>query len=53
MAALGILQATDDPNMKLVGLPLSINGVRPPLRTTVPELGADNEKISGNDTEEI
>ena len=41
--ALGILQETGDEAMKLVGLPLSFDGERPPLRNLAPRLGADNE----------
>ena len=34
--AVGMLQETGDPNMKLMGLPLSFDGVRPPLRNLAP-----------------
>ncbi len=37
--ALGMVQETGDPNMKLIGLPLSFDGVRPPLRNLAPGLG--------------
>ncbi len=39
-AALGIAQDTGDPVMRLFGLPLSFDGLRPPLRNVAPALGA-------------
>ena len=42
-AALGIAQQTEDPAMKLIGLPLSFDGVRPPLRNLAPALGTHKE----------
>jgi len=42
--ALEIAQATADASMKLIGLPLSFDGCRPPLRRLAPPLGADNEE---------
>lgn len=39
--ALNIIQETGDPDMKLVGLPLSFDGERPPLRNLAPKLGED------------
>ncbi len=38
LEALGMLQDTDDPDMKLLGLPLSFDGERPPLRNVCPPL---------------
>jgi crotonobetainyl-CoA:carnitine CoA-transferase CaiB-like acyl-CoA transferase len=43
-AALGIAQDTGDENMKSIGLPISLDGERPPLRNIAPDLGADNDK---------
>ena len=40
---LGMAQEMPDPKMKLLGLPLSFDGERPPLRNIAPELGADND----------
>jgi len=34
--AMGMVQETDDPTMKLMGLPLSFDGERPPLRNLAP-----------------
>lgn len=41
--ALGMMQATGIEGMKLAGLPFSTDGVRAPLRSLAPELGADDE----------
>ena len=41
--ALGILQTALDERLRLVGLPLSFDGVRPPLRMPPPKLGEHNE----------
>jgi crotonobetainyl-CoA:carnitine CoA-transferase CaiB-like acyl-CoA transferase len=46
--ALEILQPTPDGKMSLIGLPLSFDGVRPPLRRSPPALGADTEAILGD-----
>lgn len=45
--ALGIVQASPDGSMSLVGLPVSFNGTRPPLRMNPPALGADNDLVLG------
>ena len=45
--ALGIVQASPDGSMALVGLPVSFNGTRPPLRMNPPALGADNDRVLG------
>jgi crotonobetainyl-CoA:carnitine CoA-transferase CaiB-like acyl-CoA transferase len=42
-AALEIAQETGDDQMKLLGLPFSFDGARPPLRSLAPALGADND----------
>jgi crotonobetainyl-CoA:carnitine CoA-transferase CaiB-like acyl-CoA transferase len=42
-AALDIAQETGDESMKLIGLPISFDGERPPLRNLAPRLGADND----------
>ena len=44
-AALGIIQRVPDLEMQLLGLPLSFNGVRPPLRRRAPEPGEHNHQI--------
>ena len=44
--ALGMLQNLDD-GINLMGIPLSFNGVRPPLRHYAPSLGEHNEMIKG------
>ncbi|GAA4333285.1 CoA transferase [Pigmentiphaga soli] len=43
--ALGMLQRTPDGSVSLMGLPVSFDGVRPPLRKAPPELGADTHLI--------
>lgn len=49
-AALGLAQtAPDDPNVKSIGLPLSLNGTRPPMRKSPPSLGRDNKAVFGRD----
>jgi crotonobetainyl-CoA:carnitine CoA-transferase CaiB-like acyl-CoA transferase len=45
--ALEILQTTPDGKMSLVGLPLSFDGRRPPLRRGPPALGADTAIVLG------
>jgi crotonobetainyl-CoA:carnitine CoA-transferase CaiB-like acyl-CoA transferase len=46
--ALGMLQKTPDGAMELMGLPLSFDGVRPPLRKGPAILGADTARILGD-----
>ena len=41
--ALGIVQESVEHAMKLVGLPIQFNGLRPPLKNEAPSLGADND----------
>jgi crotonobetainyl-CoA:carnitine CoA-transferase CaiB-like acyl-CoA transferase len=48
--ALDIIQETDDGKYKLIGMPLSFNGVRPPQHTGSPELGEHNDEIFGDDS---
>jgi crotonobetainyl-CoA:carnitine CoA-transferase CaiB-like acyl-CoA transferase len=49
-AALGLAQQSpDDPSLRLIGLPLSMNGTRPPMRNSPPELGRDNKTVFGRD----
>ncbi len=44
-AALGMLQKTPDGRMDILGLPMSFDGQRPPMRNAAPTLGADNDAI--------
>jgi crotonobetainyl-CoA:carnitine CoA-transferase CaiB-like acyl-CoA transferase len=44
-AALGMLQQSADGKFNLMGLPISFDGVRPALRSSAPELGADTEEV--------
>lgn len=44
--ALGIIQQAPDVDMRLVGLPLSFDGRRPPLRRVAPNLGEHNDDIA-------
>ena len=48
--ALDIIQETDDGRYKLIGMPLSFNGVRPPQHTGSPELGEHNDELFGDDS---
>ena len=43
--ALGIFQDVPGADLKVVGLPVSFDGVRPPVRSRAPELGQDNERF--------
>ena len=43
--ALGMVQTAPGTDMKLLGLPVSFNGERPPLRNAPPALGADTSEI--------
>jgi crotonobetainyl-CoA:carnitine CoA-transferase CaiB-like acyl-CoA transferase len=45
--ALEMLQEAPDGSMQLLGLPVSFDGKRPPLRKKPPALGEDNELILG------
>ncbi len=47
--ALGILQTPPGSELKLLGLPLSFNGVRPALRHRAPYLGEHNPQVFGTD----
>lgn len=49
-AALGIAQpAPDDPDLRLIGLPVSLDGARPPMRKSPPSLGRDNQAVFGRE----
>ncbi len=48
--ALGMIQSAPDNGMKLMGLPLSFNGERPPLRNSPPALGVNTPVILGDDS---
>jgi crotonobetainyl-CoA:carnitine CoA-transferase CaiB-like acyl-CoA transferase len=50
--ALDILQTTPDGKMSLMGLPVSFDGQRPPLRYGPPALGADTGLILGKPGED-
>jgi crotonobetainyl-CoA:carnitine CoA-transferase CaiB-like acyl-CoA transferase len=45
--ALGMFQQAPQGDISLMGLPLSFDGTRPPLRKTPPELGADTDLVLG------
>ena len=45
--AIGILQSLPGHDTKIVGIPLSFDGKRPPLRSYSPELGEHNAEIKG------
>ena len=46
--ALDIIQETEDGQFKLMGMPLSFDGVRPPQPNGAPELGAHNDDVFGD-----
>ncbi|MFO1195409.1 MAG: CoA transferase [Burkholderiaceae bacterium] len=43
--AIGMLQDVPDGNLRVVGLPLSFDGVRPPVLRRAPRIGEDNERF--------
>ena len=47
-AALGVMQTTPDVGIEFVGLPVSFNGERPPLRARAPRLGEHNDAVKGS-----
>jgi crotonobetainyl-CoA:carnitine CoA-transferase CaiB-like acyl-CoA transferase len=46
-AALGIIQRRPDSDLRLVGLPLSFDGKRPPFAKAAPQPGEDNARVLG------
>jgi crotonobetainyl-CoA:carnitine CoA-transferase CaiB-like acyl-CoA transferase len=50
--AVGMLQQAPGDHPALVGLPLQFDGVRPPLRSLPPELGAQTDRVLGTATKE-
>ncbi len=46
-AALEIIQASPDGVLKLVGMPLSFDGARPPFERRAPALGEHNDEVLG------
>jgi crotonobetainyl-CoA:carnitine CoA-transferase CaiB-like acyl-CoA transferase len=47
-AALGMLQPGPEIELNLIGLPLSFDGQRPPIRTRAPRLGEHNAAVTGD-----
>jgi crotonobetainyl-CoA:carnitine CoA-transferase CaiB-like acyl-CoA transferase len=45
--AVGMVQDAPDGHFPMVGVPLQFDGVRPPLRTLPPALGAQTELVLG------
>jgi crotonobetainyl-CoA:carnitine CoA-transferase CaiB-like acyl-CoA transferase len=45
--ALGMLQPAPDGGLSLMGLPISFNGERPPLRSSAPKLGEATTVVLG------
>jgi crotonobetainyl-CoA:carnitine CoA-transferase CaiB-like acyl-CoA transferase len=43
--ALGLMQDVPDSAMKFIGLPISFDGTRPPIRSRPPRLGEHTEQI--------
>ena len=43
--AVGMLQQAPDSDMRLMGVPVSFNGTRPPFLHSPPELGADTDAV--------
>ncbi len=48
-AALGIIQETANSALRLIGMPLSFDGTRPPFRRRAPKLGEHNGEILGQE----
>ena len=46
-AATGMIQPVPGLDLELMGLPVSFNGVRPPIRRRAPDLGEHNDEILG------
>ena len=46
--SLGIIQQDGEGNPKLMGMPLSFDGERPPLSRYAPSLGEHNDDIKGD-----
>ena len=44
-AALGMMQKTPDGRMDILGMPMSFDGKRPPMRNAAPALGADTDDV--------
>jgi formyl-CoA transferase len=44
-AALGMLQPVPEIDLDLMSLPLSLDGVRPSIRTRAPKLGQHNDAL--------
>jgi crotonobetainyl-CoA:carnitine CoA-transferase CaiB-like acyl-CoA transferase len=47
-AATGMIQQVPELDLELMGLPISFDGVRPPLRRRAPTLGEHNDEIIGD-----
>ena len=45
--AVGMVQEAPDGHFPMVGIPLQFDGVRPPLRTLPPKIGAQTERVLG------
>jgi crotonobetainyl-CoA:carnitine CoA-transferase CaiB-like acyl-CoA transferase len=46
--ALGIIQQAGEDGLRLMGMPLSFDGERPPLRRYAPSLGEHNDEVKGS-----
>ncbi|MBT7768885.1 MAG: CoA transferase, partial [Rhodospirillales bacterium] len=46
--ALGIIQQGSEDGLRLMGMPLSFDGERPPLRRYAPSLGEHNDEVKGS-----
>jgi len=49
-AATGMIQKVPELDLELMGLPISFDGERPPLRGRAPRLGEHNQEIRGGGT---
>jgi crotonobetainyl-CoA:carnitine CoA-transferase CaiB-like acyl-CoA transferase len=47
-AALGIMQPAPEVEIPFVGLPLSFDGQRPPIRRRAPKLGEHNDEVKAS-----
>jgi crotonobetainyl-CoA:carnitine CoA-transferase CaiB-like acyl-CoA transferase len=48
-AAIGMVEEVPESGLSLVGLPLSFDGSRPPMRRRAPQLGEHNSELIGDD----
>jgi crotonobetainyl-CoA:carnitine CoA-transferase CaiB-like acyl-CoA transferase len=47
-AAIGMIEEVPESGLSLIGLPLSFDGMRPPMRRRAPKLGEHNREVLGD-----